>query len=293
MTNGTAHGHAGEILQGAVERDGQVQRLLVTLPTPELRSTAVFHPRCEGGLRVYPAWKQKSLRAAALTLKTLGCSGQNGVIELSSEIPVCRGLGSSTSDCVAVIRAVAAHCHVACGPEAIAQIAHQAEQSSDSTMFEEQVVVFLHRQGVVLEELGGPLPKMRMLIVEPRESADRVCTDTLRRPRYDAEHIELFDRLLCRLRPAIGENDAAAVGWVASASAEVNQRFLPKPHYDAVVSVGAQTRALGVAAAHSGTVLTLLYEENADAQIAEARSLLAASSLEQVRALCTWTDAAE
>ncbi len=292
MTNGTAHGHAGEILQGAVERDGQVQRLLVTLPTPGLRSTAVFHPQCEGGLRVYPAWKQKSLRAAALTLKTLGCSGQNGVIELSSEIPVCRGLGSSTSDCVAVIRAVAAHCRVACGPEAIAQIAHQAEQSSDSTMFEEQVVAFLHRQGVVLEELGGPLPKMRMLVVESQEPAN-VCTDTMLRPRYGVSQIELFDRLLCRLRAAIGEDDAAAVGWVASASAEVNQHFLPKSHYDAVVSVGAQTRALGVAAAHSGTVLTLLYEENADAQIAEARSLLAASSLEQVRALCTWTDAAE
>jgi uncharacterized protein involved in propanediol utilization len=254
----------------------------------------VFCPLPEGGLRVHPAWKCKSLRAAALTLEMLGRSGQSGIIALSDEIPVCRGLGSSTSDCVAVIRAVAAHSQVVCGPETIARIAQQAEQSSDGAMFEGRVVAFLHCEGAVLEELGDSLPKMRMLVVEPG-GVECVRTNELHRPQYSAAQIDLFHRLLARLRAALDVGDTAAIGAVASASAEVNQCFFPKPHFEVVASVAAQTRALGVAAAHSGTVLVLLYPEGADAgmQIAGARVTLAARGLDEVRELCTWSNTIE
>jgi uncharacterized protein involved in propanediol utilization len=293
MTSGTAHGHAGEILQGAIERDGEVRRILVSLPAPGLKSKAVFHPRRKGGLRVFPVWKRKSLRAAALALQTLGRSEESGVIELSDEIPVGRGLGSSTSDCVAAIRAVAAHFRAVCAPDTIARIAQQAEGSSDGTMFDHRVVAFLHCEGAVLEELGAALPKMRMLVVEPDGEARCVRTDELQRPRYSARQIDLFQRLRTRLRTALDAGDAAAIGAVASASAAINQSFLPKSHFDAVTQIGTQTQALGVAAAHSGTVLMMLYRESSHLQIAEARTMLAARGLEDIRELCTWSDAVE
>lgn len=293
MTTGIAHGHAGEILQGAVERGGTVRRVLVSLPAPELLSRAVFHALPFGGLRVYPVWKRKALRAAELAFKELGCPAQSGVIELSSRIPVCHGLGSSTSDCVAAIRAIAAHCGTVCAPETIAAIAQQAEQSCDATMFDDCVVAFLHCEGQVLEVLGSTLPRMRMLVAEPPSPAELIPTDSLRRPQYSVTQIHHFDRLLARLRAGLGAGDASAVGAVATASAEMSQSFLPKPHFDTIAAIGVRTRALGVAAAHSGTVLSLLFTENAKEQIAEARALLRAGHLEGVRGLRTWLHAIE
>jgi uncharacterized protein involved in propanediol utilization len=291
MTTGIAHGHAGEILQGSVERAGKVRRVLVSLPAPELLSRAVFHALPFGGLRVYPVWKWKARRAAELTLKTLGCLAQSGIVELSSRIPACCGLGSSTSDCVAAIRAIAAHCETVCSPETIGEIAHQAEQSSDATMFDDCVVAFLHCEGQVLEVLGSALPRMRMLVAQPYGPAELVSTDSLCRPQYSATQMDRFDRLLARLRAGLGTGDASVVGAVATASAEMNQSFLPKPHFDAIASIGLRTHALGVAAAHSGTVLSLLFAEKAEEQIADACALLKATRLNGVRGLRTWSDA--
>jgi uncharacterized protein involved in propanediol utilization len=295
MTSAVAHGHAGEVLQGAVQSDGQIRRVLVSLPAPELRSTALFHPQCKGGLRVAPAWKRKSLRAVALTLETLGKTHASGVMELSDEIPVCRGWGSSTSDCVAAIRAVAACYSVNLAPQAIARIAQQAETSTDGTMFGDRVVAFLHCEGRALEELGPCLPRLRMLAVEPASAADGVCTDGLCRPQYTASQIDRFTVLLARIRAALRAGDATAIGAVASASAAINQSFLPKPHFDVTTCVAERTHAAGVAAAHSGTVLVLLYPDGEDAgeRIAEARTRLVACGLHNTRELRSWSDSIE
>lgn len=292
MTGAVAHGHAGEILQGAVQSGGQIRRVLVSLPAPELRSTALFHPQSEGGLRVLPLWKRKSLRAAALTLESLGKSGTSGVMELSDEIPICRGWGSSTSDCVATIRAVATCYSASLTPEAIARIAQQAETSTDGTMFGDRVMAFLHCEGRVLEELGPCLPRLRILAVEPAGAVEGVRTDRLRRPRYTSAQIDRFAILLARIRTALLARDAAAIGAVANASAVINQSFLPKPHFDVVTRVAERTHASGVAAAHSGTVLVLLYPDGDDTgeRIAEARARLAACGLRKILELRSWSD---
>ncbi len=295
MTRAVANGHAGEVLQGAVQSDGKIRRVLVSLPAPELRSIAVFHPQCEGGLRVLPSWKRKSLRAAALTLEALGETGANGLIELTDEIPTCRGWGSSTSDCVAAIRAVASSYGVNLAPETIARIAQQAEASTDGTMFGDRVVALLHCEGRPFEELGPCLPRLRMLAVEPAGADEGICTDRLCRPRYTTAQIERFTVLLSRTRAASRANDAAAIGAVASASAAINQAFVPKPHFEAVTGVAERTHAVGVAAAHSGTLLVLLYPDGEDAgeKITEARARLVACGLHTTRELRSWSDPIE
>lgn len=291
MTRAVAYAHAGEILQGAVQRDGQIHRVLVSLSTPELRSTALFRPQSEGGLRVFPFWKRKSLRAAALALEAIGKATANGVIEISDEIPICRGWGSSTSDCVAVIRAVASCYSANLASEAIARIAQEAETSSDGTMFGDRVAAFLHCEGRVLEELGPSLPRLRMVAVEPASGTCGVSTDDLCRPRYTGAQLDCFNALIERTRAALRAGDSSGIGAVASASAAINQSFLPKPHYEAVTWVAEQTHAAGVAAAHSGTLLVLLYPDGEDAhdRLAEALARLSSRGLHNTRELRSWS----
>ena len=282
-----ANGHAGEILQGAVQSAICLHRFLVSLPAPEFRSSAIFRPSSKGGLRVSPVWKQKSLRAARLVFQTFGAPDTSGSLRLSGNIPVCRGLGSSTSDCVAAIRAVATWCQVNPSAEAVAKLAQQAEGSSDSTMFGEQVVAFHHCEGTVHEYLGSELPLLRMLLVESLPASPGVRTDRLQRPDYTTAQIDCFAELLVKLKEAVKTCDARGIGSVATASAVINQNFFPKPHFGAVIQVADQSSALGVAAAHSGTLLVLLYEAGGDSneRVSEARARLATHSLSADRDL--------
>jgi len=278
---GEAIGHAGEILQGAIRDGSGVRRVLVSLPTLGLWSRAEFRPVAGGGLRVLPEWKQKSLRAARLTLDALDGGKTSGILEISSNIPICRGFGSSTSDCVAAIRAVAAALRVSVSPEVIAEIAQAAESSIDGTMFGGQLVAIFHCEGVVCEYFPGPPPDLYALAVDTAPAGDGIPTDSLHRPEYTSEQIELFEILLQRLRRAVAERDLHEIGAVASASAGMNEAFAPKPHFARVMRVAEETSALGVAAAHSGTVLALLYAPGTAAEtcIAMARRLLAESGL--------------
>jgi len=284
-----AIGHAGEILQGAAPSATGLHRILVSLPAPNFCARASFRPSAKGGLRVSPIWKQKGLRAANLACHAFGAPNPSGLIRLSSNIPVCRGLGSSTSDCVAAIRAVAAWRQESPSEETVAKLAQQAEDSSDSTMFNEQVVAFRHCEGTVQEYLGKGLPLLRVLLVESVPAGQGVRTDRLLRPEYTATQIDCFVHLLAKLKEAVQVNDSRSVGAVATASATINQRYFPKPHFDAVMEVSEQSGALGVAAAHSGTLLVLLYAIDGDsgARISDARARLAASGLSAGQELLT------
>jgi len=285
----SAIGHVGEILQGAAQSGSCLHRFLVSLPAPEFRASATFRPSSKGGLRVSPVWKQKGLRAANLAFHAFGSPDTSGLVRLSSNIPVCRGLGSSTSDCVAAIHAAAAWCQADPSAETVAKLAQQAEGSSDSTMFGEQVVAFRHCEGTVHEYLGKGLPLLRALLVESVPASRGVRTDRLQRPDYTATQIDCFAQLLSKLKETIQAGDARGIGAVATASATINQQYFPKPHFGPVIQVAEQSGALGVAAAHSGTLLVLLYAAEGDsgARISEARARLAGHGLSANQDLLT------
>ena len=278
---GSAMGHAGEILQGAVRDGTSVRRVLVSLPAPQLCSKAEFHATAADGLRVFPAWKEKSLRACRLALAEFGCAETNCVVNISSNIPPCIGLGSSTADCVAVIRAIASWCGTHPAEEAVARIAQQAESSSDSTMFEDGLVAFAHCDGEVHEYLAGPLPNLRMLVVQDPARAGGIETSLVRRPVYTSAQLDRVEEMLSRLRGSVRDSDLQGIGEVATASAVLNQQYFPKSHFDKMLQSAEETFALGVAAAHSGTVLALLYssEGEAEQKISAVRRKLAERQL--------------
>ena len=148
-------------------------------------------------------------------------------------------------------------------------------------MFGEQVVAFRHCEGTVHEYLGKGLPLLRMLLVESAPASRGVRTDRLQRPDYTAIQIDCFAELLLKLKEAVQASDAHGIGAVATASAAINQSFLPKPHFGAVIQVAEQSGALGGAAAHSGTLLVLLYAAGGDSgdRVSEARARLAGHGL--------------
>jgi uncharacterized protein involved in propanediol utilization len=262
---GTGHApaHHGELLQGVfADRTGCLRRALVTIPVPHHGSRAVFHPsQHHWGILGTPELT-KVRRAAILTLQELATHPtptKGGQIEITSDIPRGIGMGSSTSDVTATIRAVADYHGVSLPRETIGRIAVHAECASDSIMIDDRVVLFAHRDGEILETLGHQLPPL-VIVGCNTQPGIQVNTLQFRPARYHEDEIASFQVLRAALRRAIATDDLPLLGRVATASARINQRFLPKPPLDALLDLCRRLGGHGIQIAHSGTVAGLIFD---------------------------------
>ena len=276
---GDAVGHHGELLQGVFrDADGRLHRGLLSLPCGMLRSDARFQLTSGAGLTVEPAWKTKAARAAALTLEWAGVEPRGAHLVVHSNIPVGWGLGSSTSDVVATIRAVSAALGRPLTPEDTARLAVKAETASDSTIFGNSALIFGHREGVVLHRFSGEVLDLRVVSINLDPGGKGVDTLAHAPARYDSEEIEEFQRLRASLERALATGDYRLLGEVATASARINQRFLPKPHFELLLEVMEASGAVGLQVAHSGTVAGLLFDprtSDVEARLSKCQALLA------------------
>jgi len=272
--HGEIHAHHGEIVQGMFySSDGTVEHGLVTLPCSLYRTRVRFRPLRSGPLTVEPGDRARSRAAARLALDALGRTGWGGSLRIESNVPVQWGCGSSTTDVLATIRAVADAFDTVLEPEWIAGLAVAAETASDSLMFGPgRAVLFAQRRGRVLLDLGGPLPPVRVLGFNT-EGEHGVATLTLPPVPYTAWEIEAYRPILGMLRRAVAEQDPGLLGRVATASTALMQRHRPKRRMPELLRLAGEVGALGVQVAHSGTVAGFLFEPGPGAarRIAEAR----------------------
>lgn len=277
MGRGESYGHHGEILQGVIPSAVGIPRpILVTLPCLHYRVTVCFFPAAGNRLQTIPAARPKAARAALLTLSCLGVSGVGGLLFLNGNIPPGQGLGSSSADVTATIRAVADACGQTLAPERIARLAVAAETASDPLMFDGPALVFAQREGFVVERFDNPLPPMELLSVQDPANGSGIDTLSGTPRRYERQEMARCQALLETLRAGIARGDAGLVGAVATASARLNQRFVRKPRLDELEAVGRHHGALGVQVAHSGTVMGLLFRPGDRDAIGAARRQLAA-----------------
>src|ERR1700712_4481992 len=161
---GYAPAHHGELLQGVFsDATGKPRRALVTLPQPGRGTRAVFHPSYSHGGVLGAPQLTKVRRAAMLALRQFAsypAAAKGGQIEIFSDVPPGIGMGSSTSDVTATIRAVADFHGVVLAKDELAKLAVLAECASDSIMIDDRVVLFAHRDALVLETFGRQLPPM-------------------------------------------------------------------------------------------------------------------------------------
>ncbi|MBV9110513.1 MAG: hypothetical protein JO306_13975 [Gemmatimonadetes bacterium] len=253
--------HHGEVVQGVFySADGTLEHGLVTLPCPLFATRARFRPHPTGPLTVEPGDRTRARTAARMTLDALGRTGWGGALRIEGNVPLRWGCGSSTTDVLSSILAVADAFGATLAPEWIARIAVAAETASDSLMFgHERAVVFAQRRGCVLHDLGGPLPPVRVLGFNT-ETGRGVETLALPPVPYSAWEVEAFRVVLGMLHRAVDRQDPALLGRVATASTLIMQRHRPKRGMQDILRLAREAGALGVQVAHSGTVAGLLFD---------------------------------
>ncbi|GAA4868241.1 GHMP kinase [Saccharopolyspora cebuensis] len=259
---GWAPCHHGELLQGFFrDATGATRRGLVTLPMTGPGTRAHF-TRTEGGpLLAVPGERAKARRAAELALwecaRRRRCPPGGGRLQLGAGVPVGLGMGSSTSDVIAAVRAVFAAFGLVADPGTTARIAVRAERACDPLMLGGGPLLFAQRDGEVLEELGAALPPLA--VVGCLTGGGRPV-DTLALAADRAADVAGYERLRGALRTAVADGDAALLGRVSTASARLNQRVLAKAELPALERLAEHVGAVGVQVAHSGNVAGLLFD---------------------------------
>jgi len=249
----TCFGTFGELVQGVLPgRDGD---FLVTLPIARW-SMATFQvdPRTPE-VRVRPAHKTKAVRLCRLLLDSVGAS-TGGVLTVDSSLPEGKGLASSSADLVASARAVANALHLDLSPDRIERLLRRIEPT-DGVLYP-GIVAFDHRR-VRLRGRLGSLPTMTIVGVDEGGTVDTVAFNRIEKP-FSAGDRREYARLLDRVADAVARRDLAEVGAAATRSALMNQALSPKRSLEAVLRVCADVAALGVVAAHSGTMLGVLLD---------------------------------
>lgn len=270
---GEAIGHHGEFLQGVFKTpEGGLRRGLLTVPHPRLKSVVNFWPRTGKQIRTRPDDREKAAAAARLTLDFLGQNKVGGDLTISSNIRFGSGLGSSTADVVAAIRATADAFGQRLSRLDLCDLAVRAETAIDAIAFGIQPVLFAHRQSGLIEAFSGDFPDL--LIVGFDTGDDPINTTEHKPARYSSDEIELFAVLRGLVSRAITDRDTALFCRVATLSAQINQRHLPRARFDEITWLAQECNARGIQVAHSGNIAGLLFDVgNLSAALTGTRSL--------------------
>lgn len=262
---GRAPGHHGEILQGLFrDMDGRAVPGLVTVPLMCSGARAVFEPVPAStpgeAVRVWPRGRVRAAAAAESLLLHLhrvhGLPCLSGRLTIDARLPIGAGLGSSSADVHATLRAVLDAVHASAQDATLCRLAVSVEGASDPLAYMPRVVLFAQRLGHVIESLGPRLPALRVLSC--RVAGEPV--DTLRCAIPRDEDLPVYEELRARLRQAVERQDARGIGEVATMSAELNQVRLPRAQLPVLRAVAEAHGAVGVQVAHSGCVAGVMFD---------------------------------
>ncbi len=247
-------GSCGELIQGYIRG----KKLLLSYPV-DLYSQVTIS---EGNRNYFKSYYPKVQKALEKTLQYLELPLgylENLDFRVESQLPVGKGMASSTADIGAAVAAVGAFFGQELTNEEIARIA-LAVEPTDSIIFS-ALTLFDYVEGKYQETLGT-CPSLEIIVLEGRGMVD---TLDFHKNDYDtliyAQREELAQAYQL-VKQGIDNEKHELLGKAALLSARANQDILPKEYLEEVSEVALKQGALGVNVAHSGTVVGVLVDSS-------------------------------
>lgn len=244
-------GSCGELVQGRVNGIS----FHLTCPVKIFSRVSVCFSGGERRL-IFPQEKVKAARAADRTLALLNGEDISLKLQICSQLPVGRGMASSTADIVGSCLAVANLLGKRITFSQMAQVASEIEPT-DGIMYE-GIVCFDHIKGTLIEKLGYP-PPMKILIIDSDREVDTISFNK-RRDLAILHRVnqDLIKEAYLLVKEGIKKRNPRLIGMGASISSLCNQIILYKPELSKVITLSREMGAFGVNIAHSGSVIGVL-----------------------------------
>ncbi|HWR28535.1 MAG TPA: GHMP kinase [Negativicutes bacterium] len=207
----------------------------------------------------------KTMEAVQKTLEYLEMSFAGIHIQVDSELPVGKGMASSSADISAACLATAIAAGRSIDNETICKIALDIEPTDG--IFLAGITMLDHVTGKVCRAMGDP-PAITIAVLDAGGEVDTI----------DFNHRSDLAALNCRKEPevlaalrmveqGIQSGDCSLIGAGATLSALANQSILFKPSLERIIAISRSFGAVGVNAAHSGTVLGIMFDTKANSDV--------------------------
>lgn len=240
-----APGSCGELAQGTI--DGQP--FLITCPIDWYAEARAVNISGQ-------ADKLKTNKAAKATLQYIGVTDKVE-IQIMSDIPVGKGMASSSADISAACQATALCFGRELSADEIADIALSIEPTDG--IFYPGIMMFDHISGKLRIPLGQP-PELFISIFDAGGEVDTLAfnqrRDLVKLNRQKENEIRTAVDLI---RKGLAEGNAHRIGEGATISSLSNQSILYKPSLASFLKEFPHFGAVGVNVAHSGTVIGVLF----------------------------------
>lgn len=196
----------------------------------------------------------KSQAALKRTLDYLGKTDFAYGITLISELPIGKGMASSSADIAAVCFAVAAAYGVELTAPEVSRIAAGIEPTDG--VFFENIIRLNHMTGECLETMEE-YPRLRIAVFDAGGAVDTVSFHK----RTDLAELSIRNERITDAALELIRSSSSPSAWAEAAtkSSLANQSILPKKDLSEMIKAARERGALGVNVAHSGTVIGILF----------------------------------
>ena len=208
---------------------------------------------------------KKTLQAIRKTLDYLGLSFSGVQVEVSSELPAGKGMASSSADITAACLATAIAAGRKLDLATICEIALDIEPTDG--VFLPGITMIDHVTGQVRRLMGEP-PEITIAVLDAGGEVDTINFNhrsDLAELNYHKEPEVLV--ALRMVEQGIQAGDCSLIGAAATLSALANQSILFKPSLERIIEISRTFGSIGVNAAHSGTVLGVMFDPRAHSDI--------------------------
>lgn len=177
-------------------------------------------------------------------------------VKVHTRIARGKGLASSSSEITAALAAAAAAAGQPLAVPALARLATAVEPTD--AIYAPGIVRCDPLTGRIYERFGSP-PALRLFIVDTGGAVDSAGFDRERARDNSRRHEAKLREALRRVRVGLRLGSAPLVASGTTLSAEIHDHMLPKPGLRELSDL-KHAGSLGVCAAHTGTVLGVLFE---------------------------------
>ena len=187
---------------------------------------------------------------------------KNISLEINSNIPVGKGMASSTADIGSTIRATLSILNKKLSNEEISYIASEIEPTDSILLYKNSI--FNPVNGHVKKYLST-LDNGSVIILEPSEILE---TSRIRsNPNYlniKLENKSIINKSFNLLEKGLREKDLKLIGKACTLSSLANENIHKKPYLNEIIEISNKMGAYGVNIAHSGTVIGILIDNKID-----------------------------
>lgn len=257
----------GEIIQG---RKSNGTDFLVNIPI-NLWSVCNIDAVPKNGPLIVNCSYEKSKRVAELAIRKMGMAeGYEINVSLSRNIPIGKGLSSSTADMLATIRGLESYFNFSFAPNVISEIFHQIEPH-EGLMYE-MSVIYNHRKGKLLKDLRH-IPKFKIIYLDFGGVVDSI--DYNQNLSFSNAITKQYDLLYYKCIKAYTHKDDEMIAECAVRSLSLSLEIKDDHSRSLAFDNFKNFEAMGVINTHSGTCVGFVYpKEFNDERLKEIASTI-------------------